>query len=199
MELFLDTTGKYLNVAIFDEGKLVENVHQESPRSQSEHIIPMINDLCRKHHYTANDIKGVIITKGPGSYTGVRIAMTVAKVLCSTKKIPLYTLSTLQAMSLGVEGKVCAMIDARSNRAFVGFYENGQKLEEESILTLDELNEKCKDTSYVFVGDSALIGKKAVDTDMNAEVFRNRLVWEKVENVHTLTPSYLKDSDSYGK
>lgn len=198
MELFLDTTGNYLNIAMYDNGTLVENIHKESPRSQSEFIIPLIDELCQKHNYTANDIKGVIITKGPGSYTGVRIAMTVAKVLCSTKKIPLYTVSTLQAMSLGVEGKVCALIDARSSRAFVGFYENGLALEEEKILTLDEISERVNE-GYTFVGDASLIGKESVNVDMNAEVFKYRNVWSLVENVHTLTPSYLKDSESYGK
>lgn len=198
MELFLDTTGNYLNIAMYNDGKLVENVHKESPRSQSEHIIPLINELCEKNNYTANDIKAVVITKGPGSYTGVRIAMTVAKVLCSTKKIPLYTVSTLQAMSLGVEGKVCALIDARSNRAFVGFYENGVAIEDEKILYLDEITEKVND-EYTFVGDASLISKESVNVDMNAEVFNHRNVWTLVENVHTLTPSYLKDSESYGK
>ena len=199
MELFLDTTGNYLNIAMYNDGVLVENVHKESPRSQSEFIIPLIDELCQKHGFTANDIKSVIITKGPGSYTGVRIAMTVAKVLCSTKKIPLYTVSTLQAMSLGVEDKVCALIDARSNRAFVGFYENGVALEEEKILTLEEISEKVQQEEYTLVGDASLIGKEANDKDMNAEVFNYRNVWALVENVHTLTPSYLKDSESYGK
>lgn len=199
MKLFLDTTGNYLNIAIFDKGAVIENIHQESPRSQSEHIIPMINELCHKHNFTANDIEAVIITKGPGSYTGVRIAMTVAKVLCSSKKIPLYTLSTLQAMSLGVSGKVCALIDARSSRAFVGFYENGVALEEEAILPLDELQAKVKNGHYTIVGDGALLGLESQKTDMNAEVFAHVEVWNLVENVHTLTPSYLKDNESYGK
>ena len=197
MELFLDTTGNYLNIVMYDNG-IVENVHEECPRSQSENILPYIDELCKKHGYTANDITKVIITKGPGSYTGVRIAMTLAKVLCSTKNIPLYTISTLQAMALS-HGKVCSVIDARSQRAFVGFYNNNTPECDDCIMTLDALKEKLSSDEYVVSGNGALVGKDAVEDIMNVEIFNHPECLELVENVHTLVPVYLKEDEAYGR
>ena len=197
MELFLDTTGNYLNIVMYDNG-IVENIHEECARSQSENILPYIDELCKKHGYSANDITKVIITKGPGSYTGVRIAMTLAKVLCSTKNIPLYTISTLQAMALS-HGKVCSIIDARSQRAFVGFYNNNKPECNDSIMTLDTLKEKLNASDYVISGNGALVDREAVEDVMNEEIFNHPECLELVENVHTLVPVYLKEDESYGR
>lgn len=197
MELFLDTTGNYLNIAMYDK-ELVENIHEECIRSQSENILPYIDELCKKHGYTADDITKVIITEGPGSYTGVRIAMTLAKVLCSTKHIPLYTISTLQAMALG-HGKACSIIDARSNRAFVGFYEDNVAECNDSIMTLDAIKEKLATDDYVICGNGELIGYPSKEDVMNEEIFKHPECWKLVENVHTLVPVYLKEDEAYGR
>ena len=197
MELFLDTTGNYLNIAMYDNG-LIENIHEECVRSQSENILPYIEELCKKHNYTADDITKVIITKGPGSYTGVRIAMTLAKVLCTTKNIPLYTISTLQAMALG-QGKVCSLIDARSQRAFVGFYENNKPLCEDSIMSLEMIQSKLADESFVISGHAHLVGMEAKEDIMNEQIFMHPECLELVENVHMLVPTYLKEDEAYGK
>ncbi len=196
MELFLDTTGNYLNISIYD-GKLIANVHDDAPRAQSERLLPTLDALCKEHGYSADDIKKVIITKGPGSYTGVRIAMTFAKVFCSTKHVPLYTISTLQAMALG-HGKVCTLIDARSNRAFVGFYNNNVAEVDDCIMTLDELKAKLRD-EYVVVGDAHLVDRESADDIMKEEIFKHEECLEEVENIHTLVPAYLKEDEAYGK
>ncbi|MBE6115144.1 MAG: tRNA (adenosine(37)-N6)-threonylcarbamoyltransferase complex dimerization subunit type 1 TsaB [Erysipelotrichaceae bacterium] len=199
MELFLDTTGSYLNIALSHEGVILENIHECALRSQSELIIPRLQELLTKHSMTVDHIDSIVITKGPGSYTGVRIAMTVAKVLCTMKEIPLYTLSTLQAMSLGAKGKVCVMMDARSKRAFTGFYENGVALQADSIMELEVLKEKVEKEGYAVVGDAHLIEMEAIPTDMNSAVFNYTPLWQRVDNVHALVPEYLKDQESYGK
>lgn len=199
MELFLDTTGSYLNIALHHEGTLLENIHESALRSQSELIIPRLQELLTKYSLTVDNIDSIVITKGPGSYTGVRIAMTVAKILCSMKDIPLYTISTLQAMGLGVDGKVCVMMDARSKRAFTGFYENGVALQPDCIMELEALREKIENEGYIVVGDAGLIDKEAIPTDMNSQIFNYKPLWQRVDNVHALVPEYLKDQESYGK
>ena len=197
MELFLDTTGNLLNIALFD-CEMIANIHEDCARSQSENILPRLKEVMDQNGYQVDDIKKVIITKGPGSYTGVRIAMTLAKVLCSQKNIPLYTISTLQAYALGKE-KVCTLMDARSGRAFVGFYENNMPLIPDSIMTLEEIKEKVEKEGYTCVGDAHLIGKESLPIDMNEQVFHYEDVLEHVENIHTLVPMYLKEDQAYGR
>lgn len=197
MELFLDTTGNYLNIALYNNGML-ENIHADCARAQSESILPMIEEIFQKHNCSVDDLTKVIITKGPGSYTGVRIAMTLAKVLCSTKKIPLYTISTLHAMALG-QGKVCCLMDARSQRAFVGFYNNNVAECADSIMPLDAIKEKLASGEYKVIGDGKLVELEGHDDNMNEEVFNHPECLELVENIHTLVPAYLKEDEAYGR
>ena len=99
-----------------------------------------LNRLLKETNLDYKDIDRVIITKGPGSYTGIRIAMTIAKVLCSQMHKELYTISTMQLYA-GIEKQANVILDARSQRAYVAHVEDGQIQGNIQILTLDEVKE----------------------------------------------------------
>ena len=96
-------------------------------------------------------------------------------------------------------GKVCSIIDARSQRAFVGFYNNNTPECNDCIMTLDALKEKLNANEYVISGNGALVGREAVEDVMNVEIFNHPECLELVENVHTLVPVYLKEDEAYGR
>ena len=196
--LIVDTSHKYLNIGLVEEERIVENYQVESHKSQSEKIVPTIMELFKKHSWSVDDLNGMVITKGPGSYTGVRIAMTVAKVLCTLKPISLYTVSTLQAYG-GVLERVCVLIDARSNRAFCGVYDQGKAIIEDCVLPLEDIKRLVDENSYHCVGDTMLLGHKEVDMDIIGNIMALKDEWTLVDNVHTLTPTYLKEQEAYGK
>lgn len=197
MYLFMDTTDKRLNIGLFDEHGIVEYYSELSVREQSEKIMPTIEMLLKNNNCSIDDIHKVVITKGPGSYTGVRIAMCVAKVLCSLKKIELYTLSTLQAMC-GMDNGV-ALIDARSQRAFIGCYNNGKAILEDTIMSIEDIKEYLNGKSIKVVGATDLLDLPTTTYNLLENVIALKPHWEHVENVHTLVPAYCKDQDSYGK
>ena len=92
--LFVDTAYKYLSIAILKNGELVASYSEECFKRQSEKLLVVLDDLFTSNNLDRTKVEKVYITAGPGSYTGVRIAMTLAKVLCEVKNIKLYTIST---------------------------------------------------------------------------------------------------------
>ena len=117
-----------------------------------------LNRLLKETGLDYKDMDRVIITKGPGSYTGIRIAMTIAKVLCSQMHKDLYTISTMQLYA-GIEKQANVILDARSQRAYVAHVEDGQIQGNTQILTLDEVKEFIETNPGILLGDADLIGQ----------------------------------------
>ena len=147
-------------------------------------------------HGKGTDLDEVVITDGPGSYTGVRIAMTVAKVLCTRLNIPLYAISTLQLYA-GLDPNALVLMDARSRRAYVGILEEGRFLKAPCVMTLEEIEQLAAQGDLHVYGDAQLIGREALPSDYLDNFIALRPCYRRVENVHTLTPAYLKDQSAY--
>ncbi|MCF0115854.1 MAG: tRNA (adenosine(37)-N6)-threonylcarbamoyltransferase complex dimerization subunit type 1 TsaB [Erysipelotrichaceae bacterium] len=193
--LCMDTSHKLLVVALLKDNEVLASTQMVCFKRQSEELFPQIEALMQHCELTPDDIGEVVITKGPGSYTGVRIAMCVAKVLCSTKHIPLYSLSTLQLYA-GVKDKTCVLLDARGKRAYVGFYDKGIKVKEDSVDYVEVIKNELE--GYDLVGDISLVSDKE-DTYPNVgECFLAlKDMWKLEENVHAVVPEYLKDAEAY--
>ena len=96
--LLLDSSNTSLSVGLEINGVLVGYTSYEAWQAQSEHMIPEINALLEKHHISRNDIRGVITSIGPGSYTGVRISLTIAKIIALALGVPIYPVSSLRVL-----------------------------------------------------------------------------------------------------
>ena len=194
--LCLDSAHKYLIIGLYENDSLVCGTANVSWKKQSETIFPELMRLMQEAGWDSDDVDEVVITDGPGSYTGVRIAMCVAKVLCTRKHIPLYAISTLQLYA-GPTDNAFVMLDARSNRAYTGELCGGSFKTKEQILTLDEIRERLDDKKYVLFGDCELIDREAEEAAFLKNFIALRPYYRKVENIHTLTPRYLKEADAY--
>lgn len=191
-KLFIDTSYKYLTVVISKDKEVIASYSQECFKRQSEQLFIVIEDLFKKANILKKDIEAVYICEGPGSYTGVRIAMTLAKVLCEIRSIKLYTISSLKLYA-GNKEKTMVLMDARANRAYVGVYDKGKCILEDTALPLNEIDSK----DYNVVLDGELIGKDSVYPNI-VECFINTIDdFKEVENINHLTPKYLKESDAY--
>jgi tRNA threonylcarbamoyladenosine biosynthesis protein TsaB len=188
--LMLDTSFRYLNLAIFQDDQVLISFHEEAFKSQSERIVAEVDQLFRATNLSPQSIDAIVLTDGPGSYTGLRISMTMAKVLASLKPIELFTISSLFAMA-GKQSEVAVVMDARAQRVYTAVYRNGCPIEEEGIMELDEAKHKFKDIHVV--GDGHLIGHHQVFYDISAQVLELRDSWKKVDNIDLLVPRYLKE------
>lgn len=190
--LFLDTSTKYLCIGIAKDNKIIYKYQQEAIKKQSELAIPYLAKCLDLNNLTPNDINEIVVTIGPGSFTGIRIGLTIAKVLASIKKIPLKAISSLNAYAS--VGKKIVLLDARSNRSYVGIYDNNKPIIQECVLELKDVLELIKKyPDYDVVLDASLVGKTSEEIDVIDNMNRISMQVEPVKNVDTLVPIYLKD------
>lgn len=189
--LTLDTSHKYLVIGLFDEDRELGSISKYCPKRQSEEIITSIDSICKNANVKPMDIDQVVITKGPGSYTGVRIAMTVAKVFTALRNIPLYTLSTLDLYSTQ---NCSVLMDARGKRAYFAKYRDGKRIYGPVVDSIESFGDLIEGE---IVGDGSLIGKEDYYPNLALQFINHKDLWERVDNVHTLVPEYLKDSSEY--
>ena len=191
--LILDTSCKYMVVGIASNEKIIYSKQIECFQRQSEIALEEVYKALELTKTDPKKIDKIVVTIGPGSYTGIRIALTIAKVYCSTLSIPLVPISTMQAMA-GSKGKKISLLDARSKRAYVGIYDGGEKVVEDCVLTLDEINELLKEyKGYSLVGDTHLLGVDSKEIDLAKNLYELGKSREGNKDVDNINPIYLKD------
>lgn len=193
--LAMDSAYKMLTVGLYQDGNLLAGFSEPEFKKQSEMIFPVIEDLLKKTGLDYKDLDEVVITRGPGSYTGIRIAMTIAKVLCTSLHIPLYTISTMELYA-GLEPGANVILDARGKRAYTAHVENG-KTDWMGIVEVENLPAWLDEHPGKLIGDAFLLEQEEVPVDFLANFASLRPIAREVENVHALVPDYLKESDAY--
>ncbi len=191
--LALDTSTHLLVIALIDGERVVAKSTLDIPKRQSELTLPEVQRLMSSLGWTPTDLQAVVVTDGPGSYTGLRIAMTIAKVLAVIQPLELYTIGTLQLWA-GTLPKVRVVLDARAKRVFTGVYERGEAVEADHAIATETLSPQLQ-TDEVLVGHAALLGRSALEVDLAEHFAALRSRWVKVENPHGLVPRYLKDPE----
>ena len=162
--LAFETSAKAASVALFDENTLLGEQYQNTGLTHSQTLMVMAEDLLKQCGKTPAEVEAVAVANGPGSFTGVRIGAAAAKGFAWGRNIPLYGVSTLEAMALGLgawEGYVCPVMDARRSQVYNAlFYVNQGVVERRSpdraIALADLKNElkKCEKSVFL-VGDGS--------------------------------------------
>ena len=192
--LCMDTSHIFLVLALYRDGQLLGSVQKECWKKQSEEIFPCLETLLAEAGLQPEDIDEAAITSGPGSYTGVRIAMTIAKVMCSLRGIPLYTVPTLD---LFAGNETCTVVlDARSHRAYTAVYEAGKRISGPEALPTEEIMAALKADDLV-IGDGHLVDRPDNIPDLAARFLTVRDKWVRAENPDLVTPEYLKSIEAY--
>lgn len=133
--LALDTATEACSVALHFHGKIT-SLNEVSPRTHTQRILPMVDELLKQAEIKINDVDFLVFGRGPGSFTGVRVGVSVAQGLAMGANLPVVAVSNLKAMAeeayqtLGAS-KVVALIDARMNEVyFAQFEKNGEEWNE---------------------------------------------------------------------
>lgn len=194
--LCMDSAHKHLVIALIEDGQIKAAFEKECWKRQSETLFPELMNCFQNAGWSVDDVNEVVISDGPGSYTGVRIAMSVAKVLCTSKNIPLSCISTLQLYA-GLSEHTYVLLDARSKRAYFAHYHLGKAIGDEIVTTLDDITNRISAAPYRVVGDVDLLHQEKKRVSL-VENFCDLLPYaRKIDNIHSLTPRYLKDNDAY--
>ena len=191
--LLLDSSNTSLSVGIESNGTLLGYTSYESWQSQSEHMIDEIDKLLKKFNLSRIDIKGVVTSIGPGSYTGVRISLTIAKVMGLCLSIPVYPVSSLRVLKDNDKPSIC-LINARSNRSYFGVYKGNEIIVNDCIKNNDEVLIYIKEhPSYSICGNVSYLGFNNNDTNICLQMVSLLNSLKPCEYSLGLKPIYLKD------
>ena len=173
--LAFETTAKSCSVAIHDGTKLLAESYQNSGLTHSQTLMVMAQDLLKVCGKSAADVTHLAVAAGPGSFTGVRIGVAAAKGFAWGAELPVYGVSTLEAMAMGLgafDGHICACMDARRNQVYNALFlcENGKltRVTEDRAIALAELKTELEhiDGPIYLVGDGAALAHKQLGMDL---------------------------------
>ena len=192
LTLCIDTAYKYLSLSLIENDEIIAAIDEECFKKQSEMVFLKLDELFKIANKKPLDIDSVCISEGPGSYTGVRIAMTIAKTICEVANLDLYTISTLKLYANNYENTMVIM-DARASRAYIGVYDKDNVIKEDCVMNLADI----KFSNHNLVGDLSLFGEKDKMFKISHCFLNTKKSWKKVDNITYLVPKYLKESDAY--
>lgn len=166
--LSMECSAAPASVAIIEDGKVLAHEFINVKLTHSQTLMPMTESVLNHAKLTINDIEGLAISNGPGSFTGVRIGISAIKGLAAPKNLPCVAVSTLHAMAqnyCGIDCIVCAVMDARCNQVYNALFEIKDdkiyRICDDRALLCEELANEIKNLSQnsdkcvIIVGDGA--------------------------------------------
>lgn len=192
--LMIDTATENLYVRFFDdiEKKTFFSKEMMTHNNHSENLLTVIEEGLKLNNIKLKDFNKIIVGEGPGSYTGLRVAMVVAKMASYTLNIPLYTISSLTYVGSGylnnLNENILISIKAKKGHSYIKVYEKEtNRVLVEDIFLTDEEKEKIVSQYSAYVVNES-------NYKLNEEIINRYAVL--VDNVHELTPNYLRKANS---
>ena len=123
--LLIDTSEEDVSIAILKDQKILSSITKTAPNDHSKYTVKMIDEAIKKAKITTHDIDKIMAVEGPGSFTGLRIGITIAKTFAYLEKIEIIPISSLKMRALSQSNNYClSLIDAHHDNFYVGLYDN---------------------------------------------------------------------------
>lgn len=174
--LTIDTSTSVLGVGVMTEETVVGQITTNLKRHHSERLLPSIDHLLEETNTRLHDIGGVAVTRGPGSYTGVRIGVTTAKILAWSLNVPLVGVSSLAALAVNGErfpGRLIPMWDARRERVYTAEYcfdAQGQlkRVKADRVISVKEWVDHLAEENrpFLFLGDGSVHYRSLIEAQL---------------------------------
>jgi tRNA threonylcarbamoyladenosine biosynthesis protein TsaB len=221
--LAIDTSNYPLGIALIDDQQVIGEYITNIKKNHSVRVMPAIENLCRECDVKPADLDKIVVAEGPGSYTGVRIGVTIAKTLAWTLQIPLVGVSSIEVLAASAAryfpGYVAPLFDARRGQVYTGLYrsQNGslETVKKDQLVLATDWAERLKELSepVLFVGNDLSIHKEVLANMMGkqarfahytennprpGELAQLGINREPVD-VHTFVPNYIRLAEAEAK
>lgn len=221
--LAIDTSNQALGVALLDEDKIIGEYITNMKKNHSIRIMPAIQMLMKDCERTPRDLSKIVVAKGPGSYTGLRIGVTIAKTMAWSLHLPLVGISSLEVLAAGTgryfDGVVSPLFDARRGQVYTGLYrfQNGQfeAIQNDQLVMIAEWAEKLKSIKeqILFIGSDLAIHRPTIEGILGskalfAEITENNPRPSELallgknkpgEDIHSFVPNYIRLAEAEAK
>ncbi|MCM3603357.1 tRNA (adenosine(37)-N6)-threonylcarbamoyltransferase complex dimerization subunit type 1 TsaB [Robertmurraya korlensis] len=221
--LAIDTSNYPLGIALIDDQQVIGEYITNVKKNHSVRVMPAIENLCRECDIKPADLEKIVVAEGPGSYTGVRIGVTIAKTLAWTLQIPLVGVSSIEVLAASAaryfSGYVAPLFDARRGQVYTGLYrsQNGslETVKKDQLVLATDWTEHLKELSepVLFVGNDLPIHREVLANMMGdqarfahytehnprpGELAHLGLHREPVD-IHTFVPNYIRLAEAEAK
>ena len=196
--LFIDTSTSYINIAIIDSDNIIFNHHEKVEKDMSNKIIPIIDEGFKKCSFNLKDVNKIFVVNGPGSFTGIRIGVTVAKIIGWSLSISVFPISSLELLATTASSKkyLVPMIDARRGNVFAGIYDHSlNNIVSDQLISYEQLSQKLDNNYEQISYDFKEMMKPKCDI---LKVIHKHLNDTPI-NPHLLNPNYLKLTEAEEK
>ncbi len=199
--LFISTSTRKAVIAIVVDHKIEYLYNEYHVEDLSTNLMPIIDVAFKKVNMKPNEIDTLFVTNGPGSFTGIRIGLTVAKIMAWGLKIKVIPISSLELMASTRTDKkyIAPLIDARRNYVFAGLYDSElNQVIADSYVLLDDFKKEVNDKDILYVSQDKF------DFEVNESDYDIIKIVDKHKNddginPHKLNPNYLKNTEAEEK
>ncbi len=193
--LFIDTCTSHLVISTIIDDKIVSYFNEKIDKGMSNYILPEIEKQLKTNNLNASDIDAIFVSNGPGSFTGIRVGLTISKVYAWSLNIKVIPISSLEVLaSTNSNRDNLALMDARRGYVFLGAYDsNLNPIIKDSYVLYDE--DKYKEFNIVSYDDFNNSNEPVIDIMKVINKHKN----DKGVNPHSLNPNYLKLTEAEEK
>lgn len=217
--LCIETATEICSVAIAKNGKTIALVENNLSNSHASQLHILVAKALEQVNLHFSNLQAIAVSKGPGSYTGLRVGVSTAKGYCYALQIPLIAINTLQSLANGYmqnnqsyNGLICPMIDARRMEVYCAIFNNN--LEEilptqAKIIDENSFHEELQQNEIVFIGNGATKCKEIISNNEQgmsnfegnyscnasylSSIAQQAFDKKQFEDVAYFEPYYLKD------
>lgn len=217
--LAIDTSNDELGIAIAKDDKVIGELITSSKQDHSTRLMPAIVDMMSRVYMDQAELDAIIVTHGPGSYTGTRIGITTAKTMAWALNVPIYTVSSLALLAMNGRLSsyyICPFYNARRGLVFTSLYKwEGMRLieveQERNVLMNDWLDQlKQYEEPILFISPQIDIFEESINEKMNEQAIiindalqrpfpsnmLTMLKWIDSVDVHQVAPNYLRKTEA---
>lgn len=196
MIFYIDTSSNYLYTGIVDEGILLSERKLNLSHDLSTFTISSINEMFNEVKIKPNSIKKIIVVDGPGSFTGIRIGITIAKVFAYTFKKKICVINSLEAMAISSDSNkvLVPIIDARRGYVYASAYLNEECILKSQYISLEKLKLYLigNKLDYEYISNDSINGIKTSKYNPNILKIVSKYQNRRAINPHLVEPVYLK-------
>ena len=184
ISMFIDTSLSDVSIALIKDGKLLSKINNSIPGQHSIYVTKYVDDILKENNLSPKAVDEIVVVNGPGSFTGIRIGVTIAKMFAYLQNIRIVSITSLQARVIGETSKyILSKIDAKHDNYYVGLYDENYNKIVEKFSNIKEIEELINEYSPLVVDTS-----KEYNVEKIIEYTKNL----PSQNVHAVNPIYLK-------
>lgn len=196
ISLFIDTSSSDVSIALIKDSTILSLIIKNIPNKHSIYTTSFIDDALKEANLKPNDIDKIMVVNGPGSFTGVRIGVTIAKTYAYLLKKDIICISSLKMMAISCNHKYClSLIDAHHNNYYLGLYDdNNNEVIEEQFNSKDKVIEIIDKYNPTIVSDNNIKIDEVEVKKQKLNIVKIVDYYKAYEplNCHLVVPNYLK-------